>query len=184
MPQNWKEWLPGLDNDNLTLGEVQKTLPGNKKEEIHFVIRLFENPSSPIAFKGAISLERHDLVHIILGRGLLPQDEAFVIGFTMGTSKTISSVEAALFQWITKHLYPPPYNFKDNHLKSFRLGLEAGKKSEADKIYDAPLENYKDMTLGEIRQKLGIDTESLKAIYAHEKEMLPESKESKRLPCG
>lgn len=179
---SWKNWSPGLNNDNLTLSEVQQTLPGNKQEEIHFIIRLFENPVSPIAFKGAIPLQRHDLVHILLGRGLLPQDEAFVIGFTMGTSKTISTLEAKLFAWITKHLYPAPYNFNDNHLKVFRLGLEAGKKSKAEKIYDAPLENYLNEPLGKIRAELGIDMNALKEIYHHEKTMLPDTKESKRLP--
>ena len=181
MTLSWKDWSPGFDNDAMTLEEAQNTLPGNEPDEIHFIIRLFENPSSPIAFKGAITLERHDLVHILLGRGLLPQDEAFVIGFTMGTSKKISTLESWLFQTITKHLYPPPYNFNDNHLQIFRLGLDMGNASHTKSIYDIPLEEYKHQTLAEIRSNIGIDMKALKTAYRLEKELLPDTRESKRL---
>lgn len=181
MPIDWKKWNPGLDNGHLTMAEVLATLPGNKQQEISYVVKLFENPMSPFAFRGAISLARHDMVHIVLGRGLLPQDEAFVIGFTMGTSKDISAIEAQLFQWITKYLYPAPYNFTDNHLVAFRLGLEAGKLSKAEEIYAFPFEKHKKKKLADIRSKIGLDVEELKVSYRREQAMLPETKESKRL---
>lgn len=178
---DWKKWNPGLDNGHLTMEEVLATLPGNKQQEISYVVKLFENPMSPFAFRGAISLARHDMVHIVLGRGLLPQDEAFVIGFTMGTSKDISTIESLLFQWITRYLYPAPYNFSDDHLQSFRLGLEAGKVSDVVEIYEIPFEKYKKQTLSHIREKVGVKVEELKRIYCEEKELLPDTVESKRL---
>jgi hypothetical protein len=33
------------------------------------------------------------MIHVLLGRGLLAQDEAFVIGFTMGATKAVSGFE-------------------------------------------------------------------------------------------
>jgi hypothetical protein len=39
-------------------------------------------------------LEGHDCMHVILGRGLLNQDEAFVIGFTMGSARKITEQHA------------------------------------------------------------------------------------------
>lgn len=181
MPIDWKQWNPGLDNNHLTMEAVLATLPGNKQQEISYVVKLFENPMSPFAFRGAISLARHDMVHIALGRGLLAQDEAFVIGFTMGTSKDISTIESTLFQWITKYLYPTPYNFNDNHLQAFRLGLETGKESKVVEIYAFPFEKHKSKTLADIRKKIGLDIDVLKAAYLREKAMLPDTKESKRL---
>lgn len=178
---SWKDWNPGLDIGELTLQQALETLPGNEDHEIHLIIRLFENPSSPIAFTGAISLERHDMLHILLGRGLLPQDEAFVIGFTMGTSKHISNLEAWFFQMITKYLYPAPYNFTEDHLKAFRLGLETGKNSLAEKIYEYPIEDHQHDTIAEIRAHVGVDVEELKEIYKREKELLPGTVESERI---
>jgi hypothetical protein len=175
-------WNPGLDNDSLTLQEALDTLPGNDPKAIHRLVRLFENPCSPLAFKGAISLERHDCVHIMLGRGLTAQDEAFVIGFTMGTSKNISLLEVKLFQFISKHIYPPTYRFSDDNLKIFKLGLKYGKECQVSQIYDFPFELYKERTLGEIRDILCISTDELRAIYHMEQTLVPDSKASKRLP--
>ena len=57
-------------------------------EEVPLIIRLVENPKHRTSrlFSGAVSLFTHDCIHVLLGRGLLPKDEAFVIGFTMGSS--------------------------------------------------------------------------------------------------
>ena len=92
----WSEWSPGLDNDDLTLEYVLETMPGVDAVEIPLIIRLFENPSSMIAFPGAISLERHDAMHVLLGRGLMIQDEAFVIGYTMGSHKKLKDWQKLL----------------------------------------------------------------------------------------
>ncbi|MBN8531234.1 MAG: hypothetical protein J0L97_05170 [Alphaproteobacteria bacterium] len=182
MSISWKDWAPGLDNDDFTMNEVLAGMPANNQEEIAFVVRLFENPCSPIAFKGALSLARHDCVHALLGRGLLPQDEAFVIGYTMGTSKTISGFSVWLFKKVTRYIYQKPYNFSDKHLKVYDLGFEEGKKCAVDRIYDYPLEEHKDMTLGELRSLFGIDKDALKQAYKREKFLIPDSKVSKRLP--
>ncbi|MCH2037810.1 MAG: hypothetical protein MK137_04380 [Rickettsiales bacterium] len=178
---SWKEWAPGLNNDTKTLGEMLETLPGNNPESINFIVRLFENPSSPIALSGAITLERHDCIHILLGRGLLPQDEAFVIGFTMGTVPTLRNIETWLFKKISQHLYPKPYNFNQSHLEVYDIGLQAGKEFDAESINTIPLETYTGLTMAEIRQKVGIDTEKLKIIYRKEHDLYPDSPASKRL---
>jgi hypothetical protein len=108
----WSEWNPGLDNDELELKYVLETMPGVEAAEIPLMIRLFENPSSIIAFPGAISLKRHDAMHIVLGRGLMVQDEAFVIGYTMGSHKKLKDWHVSLFSFISRNLYKSPYSFK------------------------------------------------------------------------
>lgn len=179
---SWKDWTPSLDNGDLTLGEVHETLPGNNPDDISAVIRLFENPESPIAFKGAINLPRHDCVHIVLGRGLLPQDEAFVIGYTMGTSKNISLLESWLFSLITRYIYPHPYKFDEAHQKVLKMAIEAGKQSKVQKIYEFPFENCMDVKLKDLRKIIGVSVEELKAFYRVEQILIPDTKESKRLP--
>jgi hypothetical protein len=178
----WKDWTPGLDNADKLLGEVYDTLPGNDPDAINFFVWLFENPKSPIAMKGAISLERHDCVHILLGRGLLPQDEAFVIGYTMGTAKNISRFEARLFKLITSKLYPSPYKFTSDHLVAYNMGLRIGKLNPVGKIYDIPLETMKHKRIGELQALCGIEPAALRRVYGAEQVMIPGSKESVRLP--
>src|SRR5262249_2342746 len=139
------------------LAEAEASLPGNDPDAINFIVRLFENPASPIAFKGAINLERHDCVHILLGRGLLPQDEAFVIGYTMGTSGNISEWEARLFKFVTKRLYPHPYKFSPDDLVAYNLGIQLGRHCQGGRIYEFPFEARKDVTLEALRHELDID---------------------------
>lgn len=40
----------------------------NTKEEIPWIVRLLENPQSPLALSGKISLFDHDCLHILLNR--------------------------------------------------------------------------------------------------------------------
>jgi hypothetical protein len=178
---SYKDWVPPLEAGNLTLADVRSTLPANKAEEISQIVKLFENPKSPIAFKGAVNLERHDCIHILLGRGLLNQDEAFVIGFTMGTSKEIGVLEEFLFKQISMRLYPKTYRFSREHLKAYKIGLELGKKCLVSKIYEFPFEDYMNEKISNLRAQLGISIDDLKKAFAEEKRLIPNSKSSARL---
>lgn len=181
MPKHWKHWNPGLENGDMTLQEVLASLPGAKQEDISLLVRMIENPDSPFALPGAITLAHHDCVHILLGRGLLNQDEAFVIGFTMGTSKKIKRFQEYLFKQVAKHLYPKSYRFTKEHLKAYALGLREGKASRCERIYEFPFEQYNDWKLKDLRTHLGIETARLKKAYAEEKMLLPDTTASKRL---
>src|SRR5687768_12811614 len=108
---HWTDWNPGLDNDHLTLSEVLNTLPAAPADAIPWQVRLLENPSSFISFPGAISLERHDALHALLGRGLANQDEAFVIGYTMGAARKIRGWHFQAFRFLATRFYPKAYRF-------------------------------------------------------------------------
>jgi len=184
---SWKNWNPGLDNDHLTLGEVLDTLPASNPSDIPFIVRLFENPNPPIRFPelfplpGAINLERHDAIHCLLGRGLLPQDEAFVIGFTMGATRNCMPWHFSFFRFIGKYLYPKFYKFSNEDLLALDLGYNKGKESLASDLGHFPFERFRDFTLKQLRDRLGISRQKLYAVYRVEKMMLPHTKESGRL---
>ena len=72
---------------------------------IHWFVWLLENPKSPISLTGAIDLYNHDIIHILLDRGMAVRDEAMVIGFTMGNSETTSSWVRWLFEFCARYLY-------------------------------------------------------------------------------
>ena len=180
----WRAWNPGLDNDHLSLQEVYDSLPGADPECIHFLVRLLENPASPVALPGAASLKRHDCIQIALGRGLLGQDESFVIGYTMGTSKDIWDAQVWAFKKIARHLYPGIYRMSDGDLLAFDLGFGVGVMSRVRRIYDFPLEDHMAENLGALRHRIGIRKERLRAIYRHEQILLPHSVERRRLPVS
>lgn len=179
----WTEWFPGLDNDHRTLREVYNTLPGFPPEKVPAIVRKYENPESPDALPGAVSLLRHDLIHILLGRGLLDQDEAFVIGFTMGTAKEgLTEKHVGKFKAILHAKYPEPYRIAEEDLIAFDLGVRTGREMGIKDLYKFPIEDFMDLTIGEMREKLGISTARLREIYREEASLIPNTLETARLP--
>lgn len=178
----WSEWHPGLDNDHLTLREVYDTLPGFPASKVPEIVRKYENPDSPVAFPGAVSLLRHDLVHILLGRGLLDQDEAFVIGFTMGTAKDeLTEKHVGTMKAVFQAAYPEPYRIAEEDLIAFDLGVRTGREMGMKDLYKYPIEDFMYMPIGHMRRTLGINTERLRAIYREESEKIPNTLETARL---
>lgn len=179
----WKVWLPKLDINHLTLREVYDDLPGDPPDAISWKVKLLENPTSPFAFIGATNLARHDCIHILLSRGLLNQDEAFVLGFTMGTNKDIASWKPWMFKKLATYFYHSPYKFSKGDAIAFDLGLEYGKKCKCMKVFDIPLESdeYMSRTVGDLRKEFGIFIDDLKHYYSTEKLIVPDTVESKRL---
>jgi hypothetical protein len=180
--RSWRHWFPGLDNDDLTLRQVLATLPAAPPQAIPWVVRLFENPQGWLRLHGAVDLASHDMIHVLLGRGLLGQDEAFVIGFTMGSTQAVSRLERWLFKHILAHVYPEPYRIPWPILAAYDLGLEAGRTMGARDLHHAVGPALLDRPLGAVRRTLGIDTHRLREFYARERAALPETPASRRLP--
>jgi ubiquinone biosynthesis protein Coq4 len=169
MSETWKLWNPSLDNDDQTLGEAYKAMPvAEFKPYSPFIIRTFENPDSFLPLPGKCSLLRHDMIHILLGRGLLVEDEAFVIGYTMGTSKRISFFQKLSYKIASSTLYPKEYRFRRQDLPIFELGFLAGQRNRIE-IYNIEIEKMQDKTLGEIRKSLGINKNTLRAAFSFER---------------
>lgn len=175
------DWNPGLDNGHRKLADVLATLPGAEQADIHWLVRLIENPRSPLAFPGQISLARHDALHILLGRGLNNQDEAFVIGFTMGSARITKQWHCRLYCWIARHLYPPAYRFKPEHQQVFELGLGQGWKHPVQDVHLVPIEKMLEDTVDMVRERTGIKVHDLHAAYRHEQILVPHTHESARL---
>ena len=93
---------------------------------IHWLIWLLENPKSPFHLHGACKLKDHDYIHVILDRGQTIEDEAFVIGFTMGNDDRTQIWEKRLFKFISHWLYPKNDRFTKKHLEIYDQGFEYG----------------------------------------------------------
>ncbi|MEI7781919.1 MAG: hypothetical protein WCJ18_08360 [Planctomycetota bacterium] len=178
----WWEWFPGLDNDTRTLREVLSDLPAAPATKIPWIVRVFENDKGWLRLHGAVNLKNHDMIHVLLGRGLLDQDEAFVIGFTMGSTKAVSRLERWFFKFAVSNLYPEPYRISRRMLVAYDLGLEAGEEFGVKNLHLVLRDDMLDQPLGETRRELQIDTHRLRQFYARERIALPGTLASLRLP--
>ena len=118
---------------------------------IHWFVWLLENPKSPISLTGAIDLYNHDIIHILLDRGMLNRDEAMVIGFTMGNSETTSSWVRWLFEFCARYLYPESYRFNEHDLLEFERGFAYGYTRSRRNIHLAKFDVERDIE--EIRKE-------------------------------
>ena len=122
---------------------------------IHWFVWLLENPKSPISLTGAIDLYNHDIIHILLDRGMLNRDEAMVIGFTMGNSETTSSWVRWLFEFCARYLYRESYRFNEYDLLEFERGFAYGYTRSRRNIHLAKFDVKRDIE--EIRKEWGIE---------------------------
>jgi hypothetical protein len=143
--------------DQRTLKNIYQTLNGDKQEDIPFIVWLLENPKSFCKFPRPIDLCRHDYLHILLDRGFSLEDEAFLVGFTMGNDLKTNSLHCLIFKIIPKYLYPKHYRFTDKHLQSFNLGFINGRKVKIKNINNLDFSIYENKKISEIRKILGLD---------------------------
>ncbi|MFQ6550132.1 hypothetical protein AADZ90_019465 [Aestuariibius sp. 2305UL40-4] len=181
---NWDEWSPGLDTDDMTIAEVLATMPAAAAEDVPEIIRRYENPESPDALPGAITLARHDCIHVLLGRGLHVQDEAFVIGATMGAASDITSDVVDFFVKVSTTEYPEHWRFKEEHIASYLLGVGFAVDNLPNKdLHLIPLEEepWQSKSVREARRALGITKEELRAYFRKAELLVPGTPASRRL---
>jgi hypothetical protein len=177
-----RDWRPGLANDHQTLGEVLATLPGDPASSVPWYVRMLENPKSPVAFGGAIDLFGHDCIHVLLGRGTDQQDEAFVIGFTMGASGELTRWQELAFRWCTANLYRGVYRFSAEDQEVFDLAVSVGRSSGCRPLHTVDYRPLLHMPLGQVRPLLGIRVDMLCMAYECEYRLWPHRPTSQRLP--
>jgi hypothetical protein len=182
-----KTWITLLDDDGKTLRQAYDSLMsiGNSQDEVPLIVKLTENPKFHFGglgfFKGRVTLRQHDFIHILLGRGLTLMDEAFVIGFTMGSSDKVSSGEQSLFGFINKILYPKPYRFTEDGMKVFKDAVALAYVSDCLPLESVDFEPMMDLPLREIREAIGLEATLLRAYYNIEAKRYPGCAASQRL---
>lgn len=182
-----QEWHLPLARDQLTLTEAWKSLAqvGAEPGKIPLMVQLVENPKYRVPgldlFHGRVELEQHDAIHILLGRGLLNKDEGFTIGFTMGSSRKVSTIEEELFASIASNLYPTPYRLNREDIEVFRDGLRLAYIMKCKPLEYILFNDYSHFRLCDLRATLDINTDLLRSYYAMEKKRYPNCPSSQRL---
>lgn len=177
----WGEWWPTVTPD-LTVEELLHRLPGISATQLPEVVKAYESPERTTALPGAISLQRHDVLHIALHRGLLDQDEAFVIGATMGSNRSdLSDSHVKSMIQAFSRAYPEPYRVSQEKLQAYIIGVELFSTMAIPNLNELPLERLVKLTPKELRRALSIDTDRLLRAYQEEAARIPNSLESYRI---
>ena len=177
------DWHIPLTRTGLTIKDGLDSMGGFKleAEDVPLIIKLVENPKYDIGlFAGNVSLYNHDCIHLLLGRGLRVKDEAFVIGFTMGSTKKMWRWRRNLYMFCAKYLFPEGYRFGEEERFVFNMGVMAGSQCSAD-LSKADCSKLKNFKIDHVRKLLDIDKKLLKYCYEVEKKCFPNSEESQRL---
>ena len=176
-------WHPKLSHSNRKLNSVLKQMDSFKlcQENIPLIIKLVENPNYNTSklFGGAVDLFTHDCIHVVLGRGLLVKDEAFVIGYTMGSTKKMKRWKRNLFMFVSKYLYPEGYKFREEERFVFNMGVMAGSLCPTD-LSQINFKKYLNRQIKTIRKEVAVDVDFLEKYYSIEKKCF-DSTESQRL---
>ena len=158
---------------------------GNSQEEVPLIVRLMENPAfdmPPLSmFRGRVNLEQHDCIHLLLGRGTTLMDEAFTIGFTMGSTKRMSTSATDLFAAVAERIYPKAYRFPLPSVRVFRDAVHLASISNCRRLDAVDFKALMDLPLREIRERLGVEEELLTAYYRIEAARNPEIAACQRL---
>jgi hypothetical protein len=169
----------------LRAGYASLDAVGMQQRDIPLIVQLVENPKYDLPgveiFSGATDLRHHDCLHILLGRGLLPKDEAFVLGFTMGSSNRVGNVEERLFALIARYVYPKNYRFDDDDVAVYKDAVRLAYVSDCQPLAEVNLEAMFDWPVRRIRAAIGLEKDLLRAYYAIEARRYPACTESHRL---
>jgi hypothetical protein len=184
---SYRDWYIPLAQDDLTLDQALASLRlvGAPPQKIPLIIQVMENPKFNIGgktlFHGAVTLHQHDCIHILLGRGLLPKDEAFTIGFTMGGTHQVSTTEANLFSLVAQNFYPDTYKFSSEDADVFHDAVKLGGISHCEALTKFNFDKVRHLPLREIRRQARLEIELLGAYFAVERQRYPHARESARL---
>jgi hypothetical protein len=174
-------WTPTFGDERARLCDVYRDMPRSPAYDVPRRVRALENPESPIALPGAVDLFAHDCIHAVLGRGLLQQDEAFVLGFTMGSARAHRLWHVKVFALCARRLYPKSYRFDAVDAEVFEFGVETGRTSGACDLAGVDFRSHFERPLGELRRALGVRREDLVRAYGIERERWPSTRASERL---
>lgn len=149
---------------SLTLGEALASMKGDMPMDIPWIVRLVENPASPVPLPGKVDLYHHDCLHILLERDFSLYGEAFIVGFSMGNDPTTTPLHIDLVKWFSSRFYPQNYRFTPDQLKAFDLGVAYGRRVPVKNLNQFDFTVHEDKSLNLLQHHLGIDRQALQTL--------------------
>lgn len=130
---------------------------------------------------GGLNQQQHDCIQIVLGRGLLPTDEAFGFGFVLGSAAKGIMTEQALHAHISRYLHPMLLELAELDQAVFREGLKMAFISGCLALDRFNFNDWQEQPLRVLRDAIGLEQDLLLAYYAVEQRRYPQNRASARL---
>ena len=140
-----------------TLRQEVAKISVDSPDEIPGIVKLLENPQSRWALPGKISLYNHDCLHVLLRQPLIPQGEAFVIGFCMGNDPGTNWIHVQIFKFFARYIYPKSYRFYRQDFDYFAQGFKYGKSLMLKKINRFDFSSLENSSARQIQNYFGIN---------------------------
>ena len=150
LEEKLQNWFIPLSCSDQTLRSAREELQafGLKQDEVPLIIQWVENPRFDLPgvdlFHGATDIVKHDYIHILLGRGIQSKDEAFVLGFTMGSTNRVTTAEERLYTFFAKYLYPRAYRFTEEETHVYKDAVKLGFISDCQPLSEVDYTPYLD----------------------------------------
>lgn len=151
----WNEYPERLEA--FTLADAYEDLQGDSPAEIPFLVWLLENPASPLHLPGSIDLFGHDCLHLLLKKGFLPADEAYIVGFAMGNDVSTKWLHLLILKFAAYFLYPPKYRIGYSELKLFDRGVRLGWRNKTKNIHKLDWSQWERKILKDVRLELALE---------------------------
>ena len=142
--------------DKLTFVQAWQNLQGDLPSEIPYLVWLLENPSSPLNMPGSVDLFGHDCIHLLLKKGFTSDDEAYIIGFTMGNDVNTKWIHLIIIKFAAYSLYPSKYKFSYKQLSIFDYGVDHGRSTKWKNINRIDWNTWNNKLIKDIRLNLKI----------------------------
>lgn len=187
---SYRSWYLPLQYESLTLkqGLDFQSIVAAPQGKIPEIIRWTEGKESHLVkkfFYGGVDLVAHDCIHMLLGRGLLTKDEAFVIGFTMGSTNKLETLNKDIFAYVAEHYYPNAYKMDEEAKRVFFDAAKLGFIYDGPPLDETNFVPFMDRPLRDLRRQLQLPVNLIQAYYRDiEKRRFPEDPGSSRLMTG
>ena len=149
-------WVHPSNRLQPSLQQALEAMNGDLPTGIPFLVWLLENPNSPIALPGKIDLFGHDCLHLLLNKSFSSEDEAFVVGFTMGNDAQTRWFHLIFFKIFAFLFYPKTYRFHRKHFYDFDAGVVCGRSLKTRNLNQVEIKHHLNQTIDELRSHFGI----------------------------
>jgi hypothetical protein len=93
----------------------------------------------------------------------------------------MTRTEEKVYSFCSQYLYPKVYQFSDSDIKTFKDAVRLGFISDCIPLDKVDYTLFREMSIDEAREAIGIEKQLLGAYFTIEKKRHPDSFESKRL---
>jgi hypothetical protein len=181
-----QDWHIPFHQDSISLQAALDSVPPlSELLELPLMIRLQRDPVlsflGQLVFRAGLDQHQHDCIHIMLGRGLMAMDQAFVLGFTLGSSKKGSMPEHKLHGEVGRHFNKNASLFNEAESVVFKDGIKLAYLSFCAPMDSFDFTPWHDTPLRQIREAIGLEPELMQAYFAVEKHRYPHVLASQRL---